>query len=111
MLETVRQDYVRVARSKGLSEQKVIVGHAMRNALIPLVTIIALGLPQLLGGTVIIEQIFSWPGMGTLAITAVRARDYPVIMAINLIGAVTIVISSLVADLLYAWIDPRIKYS
>jgi peptide/nickel transport system permease protein len=111
MLETVRQDYVRVARSKGLSEQKVIVNHALRNALIPLVTIVALGLPQLLGGTVIIEQIFSWPGMGTLAITAVRARDYPVIMAINLIGAVTIVISSLVADLLYAWIDPRIKYS
>ena len=97
MLETVRQDYVRVARSKGLSERKVIISHAMRNALIPLVTIIALGLPQLLGGTVIIEQIFSWPGMGTLAIT--------------LIGAVTIVVSSLVADLLYAWIDPRIKYS
>jgi peptide/nickel transport system permease protein len=111
MLETVRQDYVRVARSKGLSEQKVIVNHALRNALIPLVTIVALGLPQLLGGTVIIEQIFSWPGMGSLAITAVRARDYPVIMAINLIGAVTIVVSSLVADLLYAWIDPRIKYS
>jgi peptide/nickel transport system permease protein len=111
MLETVRQDYVRVARAKGLSEKAVVYGHALRNALIPLVTVVALNLPQLLGGTVIIEKIFSWPGMGTLAITAVLARDYPVIMAINLIGAIAIVISSLIADLLYAWIDPRIKYS
>jgi peptide/nickel transport system permease protein len=111
MLETVRQDYVRVARSKGLSERVVIYSHALRNALIPLVTVIALTLPQLLGGTVIIEQIFAWPGMGTLAITAVRGRDYPTIMAINLIGAVAIVVSNLIADLLYAWIDPRIKYS
>ncbi|MGH2534824.1 MAG: ABC transporter permease [Thermomicrobiales bacterium] len=111
MLETVRQDYVRVARSKGLSERAVIYGHALRNALIPLVTVIALSLPQLLGGTVIIEQVFAWPGMGTLAITAVRGRDYPTIMAINLIGAMAIVVSNLIADLLYAWIDPRIKYS
>jgi peptide/nickel transport system permease protein len=111
MLETVRQDYVRVARSKGLSERVVIYSHALRNALIPLVTVVALTLPQLLGGTVIIEQIFAWPGMGTLAITAVRGRDYPTIMAINLIGAVAIVVSNLIADMLYAWIDPRIKYS
>ncbi|HEY7032278.1 MAG TPA: ABC transporter permease [Thermomicrobiales bacterium] len=111
MLETVRQDYVRVARAKGLSERVVIYGHALRNALIPLVTVVALSLPQLLGGTVIIEQIFAWPGMGTLAITAVRGRDYPTIMAINLIGAVAIVASNLIADILYAWIDPRIKYS
>jgi peptide/nickel transport system permease protein len=111
MLETVRQDYVRVARSKGLSERAVVYGHALRNALIPLVTVVALNLPQLLGGTVIIEKIFSWPGMGTLAITAVLARDYPTIMAINLIGAIAIVVSSLIADMLYAWIDPRIKYS
>jgi peptide/nickel transport system permease protein len=111
MLETVRQDYVRVARAKGLPERAVVYGHALRNALIPLVTVVALNLPQLLGGTVIIEQVFAWPGMGTLAITAVRGRDYPTIMAINLIGAVAIVISNLIADLLYAWIDPRIKYS
>jgi len=111
MLETVRQDYVRVARAKGLTERVVVYGHALRNALIPLVTVIALNLPQLLGGTVIIEQIFAWPGMGTLAITAVRGRDYPTIMAINLIGAVAIVISNMIADLVYAWIDPRIKYS
>lgn len=111
MLETVRQDYVRVARAKGLTERVVIYGHALRNALIPLVTVVALNLPQLLGGTVIIEQIFAWPGMGTLAITAVRGRDYPTIMAINLIGALAIVVSNMIADLVYAWIDPRIKYS
>jgi peptide/nickel transport system permease protein len=111
MLETIRQDYVRVARAKGLSEGSVISQHALRNALIPLVTVIALTLPQLLGGAVIIEQVFSWPGMGTLAIKSVRARDYPTIMAINMIGAVAILASSLLADVIYAWIDPRINYS
>jgi peptide/nickel transport system permease protein len=111
MLETIRQDYVRVARAKGLSEGSVITRHALRNALIPLVTVVALTLPQLLGGAVIIEQVFSWPGMGTLAIKAVRGRDYPTIMAINMIGAVAILISSLIADVIYAWIDPRINYS
>lgn len=110
MLETIRQDYVRVARAKGLAEHVVIYRHALRNALIPLVTVVALTLPQLLGGTVIIEQVFSWPGMGTLAITAVRGRDYPTIMAINLIGAVAILVSSIIADVIYAWIDPRISY-
>jgi len=110
MLETVRQDYVRVARAKGLSERRVITRHALRNALIPLVTVIALTLPQLLGGTVIIEQIFAWPGMGSLAIKAVRGRDYPTIMAINMIGAVAILVSSLIADIVYAWVDPRISY-
>jgi peptide/nickel transport system permease protein len=111
MLEVIRQDYVRVARAKGLRERTVIYQHALRNALIPLVTVVALGLPRLLGGTVIVEAIFAWPGMGTLAITAVRGRDYPVIMAINLISAVTILMSNLLADLIYAIIDPRIKYS
>ena len=111
MLETIRTDYVRVARAKGLSEGNVITRHALRNALIPLVTVIALTLPQLLGGAVIIEQVFSWPGMGSLAIRAVRGRDYPTIMAINMIGAVAILVSSLIADVIYAWIDPRIDYS
>ncbi|MCC7371485.1 MAG: ABC transporter permease [Chloroflexi bacterium] len=111
MLEVIRQDYVRTAHAKGLRERTVIYQHALRNALIPLVTVIALNLPRLLGGTVIVEAIFAWPGMGTLAITAVRARDYPVIMAINLISAVTILMSNLLADLIYALIDPRIKYS
>lgn len=110
MLETIRQDYVRTARAKGLAEPDVVSSHALRNALIPLITVIALTLPQLLGGAVIIEQVFSWPGMGTLAITAVRGRDYPTIMAINLIGATAILISNLLADVLYAWADPRVKY-
>jgi peptide/nickel transport system permease protein len=111
MLEVIRQDYVRTAHAKGLRERTVIYEHALRNALIPLVTVIALNLPRLLGGTVIVEAIFAWPGMGTLAITAVRGRDYPVIMAINLMSAVMILASNLLADLIYAVIDPRIKYS
>ena len=111
MLEVIRQDYVTTARAKGLREGIVIFRHALRNALIPLVTVVALNLPRLLGGTVIVEAIFAWPGMGTLAIAAVRGRDYPVIMAINLITATMILVSNLLADVIYAWIDPRIKYS
>ncbi len=111
MLETVRQDYMRTARAKGVAELFVLYRHGLRNALIPLVTVIALDLPKLLGGTVIIEAVFAWPGMGTLAIEAVRSRDYPIIMAINLVAAVLILISNLLADVLYAFIDPRIKYS
>jgi len=111
MLEVVRQEYVVVARSKGLQERVVIYRHALRNALIPVVTVVALRLPILLGGTIIVETIFAWPGMGQLAIAAVQARDYPVIMAINLITAVMILTSNLTADVLYAVIDPRIKYT
>lgn len=111
MLETTRQDYMRTARAKGVSELFVLYRHGLRNALIPLVTVVALDLPKLLGGAVIIEAVFAWPGMGSLAIEAVRSRDYPVIMAINLVSAVLILISNLVADVLYAFIDPRIKYS
>jgi peptide/nickel transport system permease protein len=111
MLEVIRQDYVTVARAKGLREGAVVFRHALRNALIPLVTVIALHLPALLGGTVIVEAVFAWPGMGTLAITAIRGRDYPVIMAINLISALLVLASNLLADLVYALIDPRIKYA
>lgn len=111
MLEVIRQDYVNTARAKGLHERTVIWRHALRNALIPLITIVALNLPRLLGGTVIIEAVFAWPGMGTLAITAVQSRDYPIIMAINLITAIMILISNLLADLIYAIVDPRIKYA
>jgi peptide/nickel transport system permease protein len=111
MLEVIRQDYVRAARGKGLRETTVIYRHGLRNALIPLITVIALGLPRLFGGAVIVEAVFAWPGIGTLALTAVQSRDYPVIMAINLISAVTILLSNLLADVIYAVIDPRIKYS
>ena len=111
MLEVIRQEYVRVARAKGLHETAVVYQHAFRNAAIPLVTVIALGLPRLFGGAVIVEAVFAWPGIGTLALTAVQGRDYPVVMAINLISAVTILLSNLLADVIYAVIDPRIKYS
>jgi peptide/nickel transport system permease protein len=111
MLEVMRQEYVTVARAKGLDERRVVMRHSLRNALLPLVTVVALGFPALLGGTVIVEQIFAWPGMGSLAIAAVRSRDYPVIMAINLVSAVMILVSSIVADVIYAVVDPRIKYS
>jgi peptide/nickel transport system permease protein len=111
MLEVIRQEYVRAARGKGLRETTVIYQHALRNALIPLVTVIALGLPRLFGGAVIVEAVFAWPGIGTLALTAVQGRDYPVIMAINLISAVTILLSNILADVIYAVIDPRIKYA
>ena len=111
MLESIWQDYVTVARAKGLRERSVIFRHALRNVLIPIVTIVAIEVPGLFGGTVIIEQIFAWPGMGTLAITSVLGRDYPVIMGITLIGAVMIVLSNSLADVMYAVIDPRIRYS
>src|SRR5947209_6935913 len=101
MLEVIRQDYVRAARAKGLRETTVVYQHALRNALIPLVTVVALGLPRLFGGAVIVEAVFAWPGIGTLALTAVQARDYPVIMAINLISAVAILLSNLLADMIY----------
>jgi peptide/nickel transport system permease protein len=111
MLEVIHQEYVRAARAKGLRESAVIYQHALRNALIPLVTVVALGLPRLFGGAVIVEAVFAWPGIGTLALTALQSRDYPVIMAINLITAVIILLSSLLADMVYAVIDPRIRYS
>lgn len=109
MLETVRQDYVTVARAKGLNERGVTV-HALRNALIPIITIVALNVPMLLGGTIIIEQVFSWPGMGSLAIASVQGRDYNTLMGINLIAAIMILLSNLLADVIYALVDPRITY-
>lgn len=111
LLETLGQDYVQVARAKGLKESRVVVRHALRNSLIPVVTVTALSVPNLIGGTIIVEAIFAWPGMGTLAIKSLHAYDYPVIMAINLIIGVAIVLSNLLADTVYAILDPRIRYS
>jgi peptide/nickel transport system permease protein len=111
MLETLSQDYVQVARAKGLKPSVVIFRHALRNALIPVVTIVALGLPSLIGGSVIVEVIFAWPGMGTLIITSLQAFDFPVMMAALLVIGTAIVISNLLADVLYALLDPRIRYS
>ena len=111
MLEVVRQEYVRTARAKGIRERMVMISHALPNALIPIITVVALSLPALVGGTVIIEQIFAWPGMGTLAIGAIFNRDYPVLMGFNLFVALAIILSSLLADIAYAMVDPRIRYS
>lgn len=110
MLDVIRQDYVNMARAKGLTERSVILVHALRNALIPLLTIIGLNIPNLLGGAIIIESIFAWPGMGTYSLAAIGSRDYPVIMGVNFIAATVVLISNLVTDLAYAVADPRIRY-
>ena len=110
MLDVIHQDYVRTARAKGLSERVVIFKHTVRNALLPIVTSLGFAFSGLLGGSVVIESIFAWPGVGLLAIQAIFTRDYPVIMAFNLIGSIMLVIGMLVADILYVVVDPRIKY-
>jgi peptide/nickel transport system permease protein len=109
LLEVIREDYVRTARAKGLSERIVIFKHAFRNALLPIVTLLAFLLPAMFGGSVIIESIFSIPGMGQLAFEAVLSRDYPVIMAITTISALLTLVGLLLGDILYAALDPRIK--
>lgn len=111
MLEVIRQDYIRTARAKGLSERRVILKHALRNALISVVTLMGLELPALIGGSVIIETIFAIPGMGQLSFQAVLARDYPVIMGLTIFGAVLTLAGNLLADLIYAWVDPRVRLS
>lgn len=110
MLEVIRQDFVRTARAKGLPERVVIFKHALRNAMIPLLTLMGTLLPALLGGSVIIEQIFSIPGMGRLSFEAVLSRDYPVVMAIAAIDAFLTLVSILLTDILYAVVDPRITF-
>ncbi|MFO1518230.1 MAG: ABC transporter permease [bacterium] len=110
MLEVIHQDYVRTARAKGLSERKVIWKHAFRNSLIPQITLMGTLLPGLMGGSVIIEQIFSIPGMGKLGFESVLARDYPTVMAIAAIEAMLTLISLLLSDLAYVWVDPRISF-
>lgn len=110
MLEVIRQDYVRTARAKGLDEKRVIYKHALRNALIPLITIIAALVPNLIGGSVIVETIFSIPGMGELSYKALIARDYPMIMAVFTISATLTLVGMLLSDILYSVADPRISY-
>ncbi|MFH1684647.1 MAG: ABC transporter permease [Candidatus Margulisiibacteriota bacterium] len=110
MLEVLDQDFVRTARSKGLPEKVVIFKHALRNALIPIVTILGLSLPSLFGGAFIIETIFAWPGMGRLGVLAIFQRNYPLIMGIVIFSAVLIMFGNLLADIGYALVDPRIRY-
>jgi peptide/nickel transport system permease protein len=111
MLDVIRQDYITTARAKGVRESLVIFRHAFRNALIPLITVVGLSLPLLVSGAVFIEVIFSWPGMGSLAVNAISQRDYPVIMGFNLVAAGVVLLSNLVADLAYSVADPRIRYA
>jgi peptide/nickel transport system permease protein len=109
MLEVIRQDYILTARAKGLSERVVIYKHALRNALLPVITILGLSIPGLIGGSVIFETIFAIPGMGKLFYDGVMMRDYPLIMGILVIGAVLTLIGNLLADISYAMADPRIR--
>jgi len=109
MLEVLRQDYIRTARAKGLPERRVLFHHGLRNALLPIITIIGLMLPAFIGGSVIMETVFSIPGMGRLFYEAVMARDYPVVMALVTISAVLTLLGNLVADVAYAYADPRIR--
>jgi peptide/nickel transport system permease protein len=110
VLDVIRLDYVNTARAKGLSEQVTVVKHVVRNALIPVVTLVALQLPAVFGGAIITEQIFRVPGIGSLLISAIQANDTPVVMAITFVLSVLVVLSSLLADLIYGWLDPRISY-
>jgi peptide/nickel transport system permease protein len=109
MLEVVGQDYVRTARAKGVSENQVIYGHALRNALLPFITMFGLLLPGLIGGSVIFEQIFAWPGLGRLGYEAILARDFPVILTLNFIAAVLTLAGTLLSDVFYSAADPRIR--
>ena len=109
-LEIIRQDYVRTARAKGLDDTQVIYKHVFKNTLIPVLTLLGILLPTLISGSVILEYIFSWPGIGQLFFEAVLSRDYPTVMGLSFITAVLVLLSTLVADLLCAWADPRITY-
>jgi peptide/nickel transport system permease protein len=110
MLEVIRQDYIRTAKSKGLPEETVYYKHALRNALLPIITLFGFLIPGLIGGSIIMETVFAWPGIGRLAYQAVLSRDYPVVMTINTITAVLVLIGNFVADILYGIADPRIRY-
>lgn len=110
LLEVLRQDYLTTARAKGLSEKAVIGRHALKNALIPVVTIIAVTMPRVIGGSTVIETVFAYPGMGRLLYTSIMGNDYVVAMTVVMIIAVTVVAFNLLADVLYGWLDPRIRY-
>ncbi|MET0399098.1 MAG: ABC transporter permease [Longimicrobiaceae bacterium] len=109
MLEVIHQDFIRTARAKGLSERTVIFKHALRNALIPIITLLGLYLPFLLSGAVLVETIFSWPGMGRLIVDAIFQRDYPLVMATSFVIAAIVIFGNLISDVLYAVVDPRIR--
>jgi peptide/nickel transport system permease protein len=110
MLDVLKQDYIKTAYAKGLSRRQVVFKHALKNALLPLITVIGLSIPGLIGGSFIIETVFSYPGMGRLGYDAVMARDYPVVMGIGVISALLTLLGNITADVLYSFADPRIRY-
>ena len=110
MLEVIRQDYIRTAWSKGLDERTVMIKHALKNALIPIVTIAGMAIPMILGGSVFIETVFNIPGMGRLLVTAIQNKDYPYVQAITMITTTAVVFTNLLVDLAYGWLDPRVRY-
>ena len=110
VLEVLNEDYIKTARSKGLTNVVIVLKHAFRNALIPIVTTISLSIPFLIGGAVVTEQIFAWPGIGSLMITAITSRDYPVIMGVAVLICGVVLVANLILDLIYAALDPRIKF-
>jgi peptide/nickel transport system permease protein len=111
MLEVLRQDYVRTAAAKGLSEHSIVLRHALKNAFIPAMTALGLQVSLLISGTVVLESIFVLPGMGRYLLESVQARDYPAVQGLNLLFATVIILSNLMVDLLYGWLDPRVRYS
>ena len=110
MLEVLKQDYINTAYAKGLTEKQVIFKHALKNTLLPMITIIGLSIPGLIGGSFIFETIFSYPGIGRLGYEAVMARDYPIVMGIATLTAILTLLGNIIADILYTYADPRIKY-
>lgn len=110
MLEVIQQDYVRTASAKGLHRRVIMLSHAFRNALLPLITLVGLGIPELLGGSLIVENVFAYPGMGRLAVNAVTESDFPLVMGTTLIFALLVILGNLLADILYVVFDPRIRY-
>lgn len=110
VIEVLREDYIRTARAKGLSERVVLYKHALRNSLISVITIIGLSIRALVGGSVMIETVFAWPGIGRLAFMSVKRRDYNTVMAVNLVVALVVLVGNLIVDVVYAFVDPRIRY-
>ena len=109
MLEVMQDDYIRTAKSKGLGKWKVIMKHALKNALTPVVTVVGMSIPSIVGGAVVTEQVFGWPGIGSLMVTAINGRDYPVIMGVCLLSAIVVLAANLITDILYALADPTIQ--
>ena len=110
VLEVLEEDYVTAARARGLSEGRILLRHVLRNALLPVITIVGLQLGALLSGAIVTEVVFAWPGLGTLLIQAIQSRDYPVVQGCMLLIATSYVVINLLTDLAYAWADPRIRY-